>query len=39
MEINEVEQVKWIPVKDISNYKWAFNHDKIITEMIKKFRL
>lgn len=38
-EINEVEQVKWIPIKDISNYKWAFNHDKIITEMIKKFRL
>ena len=38
-EVNEVEQVKWIPIKDISNYKWAFNHDKIITEMIKKFRL
>ena len=38
-EINEVEQVKWIPVKDISNYKWAFNHDKTITEMVKKFRL
>lgn len=25
-EINEVDDVKWIPIKDIDNYEWAFNH-------------
>ena len=27
-EENEVESVKWIPVDEIDNYKWAFNHVK-----------
>jgi ADP-ribose pyrophosphatase YjhB (NUDIX family) len=27
-EENEVDSVKWIPVKDIDKYKWAFNHIK-----------
>lgn len=26
----EVEEVKWINIKDISNYKWAFNHLEIL---------
>jgi len=25
-EKDEVESVKWIPISDISNYDWAFNH-------------
>ena len=27
-EENEVDSVKWIPVDDIDNYDWAFNHKK-----------
>ena len=29
-EENEVENVKWIPIDDIDNYKWAFNHRQTI---------
>ena len=29
-EKNEVEEIKFIPVEDIDNYEWAFNHDNLI---------
>lgn len=29
-EPNEVDEIKWIPIKDIDKYQWAFDHDKII---------
>jgi len=29
-EENEVNSVKWIPIDEIDNYKWAFNHRKTI---------
>ena len=29
-EENEVDSVKWVPIDDIDNYKWAFNHRKTI---------
>lgn len=29
-ETNEVMNIKWIDLKEINNYKWAFNHEKII---------
>ena len=29
-EVNEVDDIKWIPIDDIDNYKWAFNHRKTI---------
>ena len=29
-EENEVDSVKWIPIDEIDNYKWAFNHRKTI---------
>ena len=29
-EENEVDGVSWIPIDDIDNYKWAFNHRKTI---------
>jgi 8-oxo-dGTP pyrophosphatase MutT (NUDIX family) len=35
-ENGEVSCIQWIPFKEIDNYKWAFNHDKIIKEKIKK---
>lgn len=33
-EDEEVSSIKWIPVNKINNYKWAFNHDKIIIEEV-----
>ena len=33
-EENEVEAVSWIPLDKIYDYQWAFNHDKIIEELI-----
>ncbi len=30
---NEVEEVKWINLFDIKDYKWAFNHDNIIYDI------
>lgn len=32
-EKDEVDEVKWVPVKDIDNYKWAFNHKELIRKM------
>ena len=29
-EINEVSDVRWIPLNDIHKYKWAFNHYEIL---------
>jgi len=31
-EENEVDGVKWIPIDEIDNYKWAFNHRKVIKQ-------
>ena len=31
----ESEEVKWIPVDEISKYNWAFGHDKIINELME----
>ena len=33
-EADEVEEVKWIRVSEIDNYKWAFDHDKLIKEIL-----
>ena len=29
-ELDEISDVKWIPINEIDNYKWAFNHLKLI---------
>ena len=29
-EVNEVSRIAWIPLKDVNNYKWAFNHKELI---------
>lgn len=34
-EENEVAELKWIPIADIDKYKWAFDHDVRIAELIK----
>lgn len=33
----EVSLVKWMNIKDIDNYKWAFNHDERIKLALSKF--
>lgn len=33
-EEGEVESVKWINIRDINKYKWAFNHKKLITDFM-----
>ena len=34
-EENEVSSVKWIPLTEIENYKWAFNHYQILKNIRK----
>ena len=36
MEQDEVEDVRWIPVKELNKYEWAFNHDKLILDVLHK---
>ena len=38
-EINEVKDIKWIPITKIYNYIWAFNHDEIIIDLIRQIGL
>lgn len=33
-EINEVMNIKWIDLREINNYKWAFNHKTLIKKLI-----
>ena len=32
-EANEVDDVKWIPVGGVHNYRWAFNHEQTIINL------
>lgn len=32
-ETNEVMNIKWIDLREVNNYKWAFNHDQIINKI------
>ena len=36
-EENEVSDIKWINVKDIDNYQWAFNHNELIKEILNYY--
>ena len=36
-EKNEIDDIKWINLKDIDNYKWAFNHDNVIKEIFNTY--
>lgn len=33
-ESNEVSDIKWIDLREVNSYKWAFNHEKIIKDYI-----
>ena len=33
-ESNEVDDIKWIPIRDIDSYEWAFNHNELIKNMM-----
>lgn len=37
-EGDEVGNIAWIRISDIDKYKWAFNHDELIGEMLKTRR-
>ena len=37
MEEGEVGGIKWIPLKDADDVKWAFDHDVLIQKIISKF--
>lgn len=32
-EEKEVSNIRWIPIKELDNYRWAFNHDKLINKI------
>lgn len=32
-EVNEVSEIKWIPLDEVENYQWAFNHLKLINDL------
>ena len=31
-EKNEVSDIKWIPIDEVDNYEWAFNHKELIKD-------
>ena len=38
-ELNEVDDIKWIPIDDIDKYEWAFNHLNTIKSIVpSKFK-
>ena len=36
-EEKEVGAIKWIPIHEIDNYRWAFNHNEIIKKYVKRY--
>lgn len=34
-EKNEVDEIKWIPLEEVGDYKWAFDHDIRIIELMR----
>lgn len=38
-EDGEVSEIKWIPIKNINEYDWAFGHDKLINNLVYKLEL
>lgn len=35
----EVGEIKWIPLDEVENYKWAFGHDVIIKQYAERYGL
>lgn len=38
-EKNEVKSIKWIPIEKLENYKWAFNHESLIKQLMYQLQL
>lgn len=38
-EVNEVNSVAWIPVDKIHDFKWAFNHNHLIDELLDELSI
>lgn len=38
-EKDEVGDIKWIPYDEISKYRWAFNHDKLINQLVSEMNI
>lgn len=38
-EEKEVDSVKWIPISEIDNFIWAFNHDRLIKNLAHDLRI
>lgn len=38
-EKNEVSAVSWIPINNLKNFKWAFDHDILIIKLANKLEL
>lgn len=36
-EKDEVDEVKWIPVAEIVDYEWAFNHKRLIYDIFQQW--
>lgn len=35
----EVEDPQWLPVEEIPNYQWAFDHDRVITDYMSRVNI
>ena len=36
-EENEVSEVKWIPLDELDNYQWAFDHKHLIKKITEEY--
>lgn len=34
-ELDEVDDVRWIPINEIDKYEWAFEHEKLIKRIVQ----
>lgn len=36
-EVDEVDEIAWIPVESVNNVNWAFNHKELVNEMLNYY--
>ena len=36
-EVDEVDEIAWIPVENVNNVIWAFNHKQLVNEMLNYY--
>ena len=37
MEENEVDGIQWLPIEDVGDIKWAFDHDELINKILHTY--